>query len=1060
MAETRIKSSGLSANISVSNLSLTGTTSVSGNIVPTSNNAVNLGSPTLRFGSLYLSGNTIDIGGAQITTTTAGDLTFNTSSGNVAITSNTVSFLTTVANTVTTTGNVSFSSNLTATSVTADAYFYTNGAAFVGGAGSVGYTGSAGGTGLGFAIAKSYLSVAALTADTAPTSITAGQFAVIETGSVQDADNAKLYLWSGSAYSYVTDLSGAAGITGPAGYAGSSGSAGTTGYTGSASTVVGYTGSAGSAGNIGTIGYTGSGSGTVSFVAAGTIPTGEVVVLKSDGTVTTAVETTSDSVGTSATIGTGTAFTGVYDPVNQKVVIFYSNGSGMMIVGTVSGNTISFGTASSFTNFSTPESPTAVYHPSSGKIITFFTVGASLRYSIVTISGTTATASTVTEYSAISVGAMDAVLNTATGNIVLVFGTSSAKAVVVSSDGTSLTFGTEVTIASGSASGLTITNDANNNRVVVSKYSNASAGTLYVGTVSGTSISFGTGVDYLSTGSGPTILSYDPVNFRVLVFYSKWSDGTIFYKVGTVSGTSITLGTEASTGLVTRISYSTDFTVSYSSVISKFVIAYRDDNDSGKTKVAFVTNSGGSITVGTPAFVSNTASPSPAVSTNTKLVVGWKDGSNSLKHAVYIPGTTTVQLNNDNYLGISAGAYQTGNVAIVYSAGSVANVSATGLTIGSVYYVSTSTGALGLASTPIVAGLAVATNRILVKQKGDTGYVGSAGTTGNIGYTGSAGTAGSAGTVGYTGSAGSAGGLGYSGSAGAVGYTGSAGVTGYTGSAGSAGTAGYTGSRGTTAFTAGNTAPTSPGFGDMWYRTTNDALYRYLNDGTASYWIDVSGPVNNFGTSAATQALIPLAIGQAYGGGYYAGDISVTGNGVATHRLIIAPIATGLNTSLQLKVTATTTTSTSSRIDGPTNSANMNNGSHPAAQFCEGLTIGGYSDWYLPSINELEICYYNLKPTTYANSYGSGANPNSVPARASNYSSDTIPAKTSVAAFQDGGSEDFITGVNSNRYWSSTQWFDAAGYEDVWIIQFDDGSQARYAKNTSLNVRAVRRVPI
>ena len=55
-----------------------------------------------------------------------------------------------------------------------------------------------------------------------------------------------------------------------------------------------------------------------------------------------------------------------------------------------------------------------------------------------------------------------------------------------------------------------------------------------------------------------------------------------------------------------------------------------------------------------------------------------------------------------------------------------------------------------------------------------------------------------------------------------------------------------------------------------------------------------------------------------------------------------------------------------------TNSTNMNNASHPAAQFCEGLTIGGFSDWYMPARNELEICYYNLKPTTQNNNTGGG----------------------------------------------------------------------------------------
>lgn len=123
-----------------------------------------------------------------------------------------------------------------------DGYTGSQGAiGYTGSQGSVGFTGSKGDTGLGFRIAKSYLTLAALQADTSPTGIVAGEFAIIETGNVEDADNSKLYLWNGSSYTYVNDLSGAAGITGPQGY---SGSAGSIGYTGSQG-IIGYTGSAG-----------------------------------------------------------------------------------------------------------------------------------------------------------------------------------------------------------------------------------------------------------------------------------------------------------------------------------------------------------------------------------------------------------------------------------------------------------------------------------------------------------------------------------------------------------------------------------------------------------------------------------------------------------------------------------------------------------------------------------------------------------------------------------------------------------------------------------------------
>jgi hypothetical protein len=195
----------------------------------------------------------------------------------------------------------------------------------------------------------------------------------------------------------------------------------------------------------------------------------------------------------------------------------------------------------------------------------------------------------------------------------------------------------------------------------------------------------------------------------------------------------------------------------------------------------------------------------------------------------------------------------------------------------------------------------------------------------------------------------------------------------------------------------------------------------------------------------------PGAIGSAYEGGFYAGEISTTATGVATHYLVIGPLSSAQNASVQWKTTNTTTAGTSSDIDGPTNSSNMNNASHPAAQFCEGLTIGGFSDWYMPAKNELEVCYFNLKPTTTSNNTSSGTNTNAVPSRGSNYTSGT-PAQTSAAAFQSGVSEAFAAGV----YWSSTE--DSAS--DAWFQYFFNGLQSNGGKTNSTRVRAVRRVPV
>ena len=205
------------------------------------------------------------------------------------------------------------------------------------------------------------------------------------------------------------------------------------------------------------------------------------------------------------------------------------------------------------------------------------------------------------------------------------------------------------------------------------------------------------------------------------------------------------------------------------------------------------------------------------------------------------------------------------------------------------------------------------------------------------------------------------------------------------------------------------------------------------------------------GLRAAAAAGLP-AIGAAYEGGFFAGYISHTDNGVATHGLIVAPKATGSNSTntVQWKTTNTTTAGTTSPFNGSVNSANMNNASHPAAQYCEGLTIGGYSDWYLPARYELDIAYENLKPTTASNLTSSGINPYSVPERTVNRTAGA-PAQTSVAAFQDGGAQFFHVG----NLWTSTE----ASASNAWTLSLSDGTHEAVAKSADgfIFVRAFRK---
>lgn len=204
-------------------------------------------------------------------------------------------------------------------------------------------------------------------------------------------------------------------------------------------------------------------------------------------------------------------------------------------------------------------------------------------------------------------------------------------------------------------------------------------------------------------------------------------------------------------------------------------------------------------------------------------------------------------------------------------------------------------------------------------------------------------------------------------------------------------------------------------------------------------------------------------IGGAYQGGFFAGYISHTADGVATHALIVAPRATGatgsgypVSTDLQWKTSDTTTAGTTSTFDGAANTAAMVTAgiaAHPAANFCVGLSIGGYSDWYLPARDDLAIAYDNLKPTTASNNTSYGINNYSVPKRTSNRTSGD-PAQTTVAAFQSGGAEAF----SAEYHYPSTE---LSAVLTPWLT-FASGNiiDAGTNKTSALRVRAFRKVTL
>jgi len=222
--------------------------------------------------------------------------------------------------------------------------------------------------------------------------------------------------------------------------------------------------------------------------------------------------------------------------------------------------------------------------------------------------------------------------------------------------------------------------------------------------------------------------------------------------------------------------------------------------------------------------------------------------------------------------------------------------------------------------------------------------------------------------------------------------------------------------------------------------------------------VDSLGAQSPVKTTVVTVAAIPATAGAAFGGGYFSGKIKADDG--FTYALIVSPKATG-ETLVGWAASGGLVAGANSVNNGFNNTAAIYAAGapgHPAAQFCKDLTIGGYADWYLPSVNELEILYRSLKPGTEENITVFGTNPSSVPP-GSVYTAYN-PLQTTVAAFKLGGSEALATTPYGGAHWSSTQTgastANAQRFTDGY--QYDTSTDAR--TGTAYFVRAVRRVRI
>jgi len=473
--------------------------------------------------------------------------------------------------------------------------------------------------------------------------------------------------------------------------------------------------------------------GILKAAASGTLPNGKPVIVNTDGTVSVISEST-QSLGSLTVYESGDSAynSAAFDSTNNKVVIAYRDAGnsyyGTVIVGTVSGTSISFGSAVVF-NAANSSRMATVFDSSNSKIIIFYLADSAVSAIVGTVSGTSISfGSSVVVNSAVST--YNAAVFDSTNNKVVIayrdagnsnYGT--AKVGTVS--GTSISFGSAAVFESAAVAYLAATFDSTNNKVVIAYQDggNSDNGTAIVGTVSSTSISFGSAVVFNSVTTRPGAATFDSSNNKVVIAYRGGSGGSLadgIAIVGTVSSTSISFG--SATVFVSNLSPQS-FAAQFDILARKVVIAY--GIGSNPAAVLEGTVSGTSISFASAVQIQSGNSDqfgSAFDSNSNKTVIAYSDSSNSGRGTSVVFGLAFSTLTSENYIGMSTGGtYASGSTATVKIIGNTADVPERNYALDSASYDNKSADVNNLASVLSPRGLAFNADgsRMFTTETGD-----------------------------------------------------------------------------------------------------------------------------------------------------------------------------------------------------------------------------------------------------------------------------------------------------------------------------------------------------
>ena len=476
----------------------------------------------------------------------------------------------------------------------------------------------------------------------------------------------------------------------------------------------------------------GAGGKQVDFVASGTLGNGVTVALKADGTVEAVGETTiTEGAGTavSATSSSTEWNSIAYDSTNNKVIAIYVNfGSnlGECVIGTVSGSTISWGTPVVFNSGNTGEMA-CVHDINNNKIVIVYQDFGNSSYGtaiVGTVSGTSISFGSETVFKSSATSSISACYDEASGNVVIGYMNSAASpynnfVLVGSVSGSSISFGSSVAFTSwntGASSGLVY--DPNAAKVLCVTKSSGGGGYAAVGTVTGTSISLGTGVTFsASTDSVYFAAAYDANAQKILVVYDSYISSTrsAHSIVATISGTSVSFGTE--TAMFASATQIASWILPAYNTLAKKITSFATKSAGGSVAIVS-TISGTSVSNGSPYTLSLPGIPE--IKKGISPVYDSSAGKTAVVYCTFSGGATGVYsfvwttgytaTNAPDFIGITAEAISDTATGAVNVYGGI-NEAQTGLTIGSDYYVQAD-GSLSTTSSDVKVGQAISATTI------------------------------------------------------------------------------------------------------------------------------------------------------------------------------------------------------------------------------------------------------------------------------------------------------------------------------------------------------------